>query len=319
MKSAQYRFKFYFNASHAIYLSGEAGENHPHTWELTLNVLKATDNFVQFKEIEKTCEEFLLRYQDVDINKIKPFTTINPTLENICIYFKEKLQEILYSKGWLLVSIELAETPARAYVINITDEIDAGKGYFKNKRNEEMQKIIKKKTTEKIDSIVRRRALYSEHSIELERVKNYFNEHNITNEIILLEKSSATVELAAKALCREPGEIAKSLALKLKDGSVIMVVVCGTARIDNRRYKDTFKCKAQMLSHEETQLAVGYPVGGVCPFALPKAVKVYLDDSLKKYYEVYPAAGTANSAVRFTLKELEQATGGTWVHVTQDK
>ncbi|HVI40520.1 MAG TPA: YbaK/EbsC family protein [Anaerovoracaceae bacterium] len=151
-----------------------------------------------------------------------------------------------------------------------------------------------------------------------ERVKQYFDEHNILNEIILLNESSATVELAAKALEREPGEIAKSLALKLKDGRIIILVVCGTARIDNRRYKDTFQCKAQMLTYEETLLATGHPVGGVCPFALPEGIEVYLDESLKRYSEVYPAAGTGNSAVKFTIQELEHATKGTWVHVTQD-
>jgi prolyl-tRNA editing enzyme YbaK/EbsC (Cys-tRNA(Pro) deacylase) len=109
-----------------------------------------------------------------------------------------------------------------------------------------------------------------------ERVKQYFNEHNIPNEILLLDESSATVELAAKALGREPGEIAKSLALKLKDGTVILLVVCGTARIDNRKYKDTFHCKAQMLSYDETLEATGHPVGGVCPFALPEGVRVYI-------------------------------------------
>ena len=151
-----------------------------------------------------------------------------------------------------------------------------------------------------------------------ERVKQYFDEHNIPNEIILLNESSATVELAAKALGREPGEIAKSLALKLKDGRIIILVVCGTARIDNRRYKDTFQYKAQMLTYEETLLATGHPVGGVCPFALPEGIDVYLDESLKRYDEVYPAAGTGNSAVKFSIRELERATKGTWVHVTQD-
>jgi prolyl-tRNA editing enzyme YbaK/EbsC (Cys-tRNA(Pro) deacylase) len=151
-----------------------------------------------------------------------------------------------------------------------------------------------------------------------ERVKRYFDEHNIKNEIKLLDKSSATVELAAKALGREPGEIAKSLALRLKDGSVIVLVVCGTSRIDNRRYKDTFHCKAQMLTFEETLEETGHPVGGVCPFALPEGVRVYLDESLKKYQEVFPAAGTANSAVKFTIPELERATNGTWVRVTRD-
>jgi prolyl-tRNA editing enzyme YbaK/EbsC (Cys-tRNA(Pro) deacylase) len=152
-----------------------------------------------------------------------------------------------------------------------------------------------------------------------ESVQEYFDGRGIKNEIILLKESSATVELAAKALGREPGEIAKSLALRLKDGSVIVLVVCGTARIDNRRYKDAFNCKAQMLSSEETQAATGHPVGGVCPFALPEGIKVYLDESLKKYSAVYPAAGTGNSAVRFTIPELERASEGTWVHVTQDE
>ncbi|MEL7656755.1 MAG: YbaK/EbsC family protein, partial [Bacillota bacterium] len=101
-----------------------------------------------------------------------------------------------------------------------------------------------------------------------EAVKQYFEAHHIPNEIILLNESSATVELAAKALGREPGEIAKSLAFKLKNGEVIILVVCGTARIDNRKYKDTFQCKAQMLSYEETLSTTGHPVGGVCPFAL---------------------------------------------------
>jgi len=150
-----------------------------------------------------------------------------------------------------------------------------------------------------------------------ERVKKFFYEHNIPNEIILLEESSATVELAAKALGREPGEIAKSLALRLKDGRTIILVVCGTARIDNRKYKDTFQCKAQMLSFEDTLEATGHPVGGVCPFALPEEIEIYLDESLKRYSAVYPAAGTGNSAVRFTISELAQDTNGTWVDVTQ--
>lgn len=150
-----------------------------------------------------------------------------------------------------------------------------------------------------------------------ENVKKYFEEKKIPNEIILLDESSATVDLAAKALGREAGEIAKSLALRLKDGRHIILVVCGTARIDNRKYKDTFHCKAQMLTLEDTLEVTGHPVGGVCPFALPEDVQVYLDESLKKYREVFPAAGTGNSAVKFTIPQLEAATMGIWVNVTQ--
>lgn len=150
-----------------------------------------------------------------------------------------------------------------------------------------------------------------------EEVVKYFKEKNLPNEIILLEESSATVELAAKALGREPGEIAKSLALELKDGSHIVLVVMGTARIDNRKYKETFHCKAKMLSFEETLEVTGHPVGGVCPFGLPAEVQVYLDESLKQFETVFPAAGTGNSAVEFAPDELQAATEGIWVSVTQ--
>ena len=152
----------------------------------------------------------------------------------------------------------------------------------------------------------------------LKEVQDYFKEKGIKNEIILLEQSSATVELAAAALGREPGEIAKTLALQLKDGSNIVLVVMGTARIDNHKYKECFGCKAKMLSFDETLAVTGHPVGGVCPFGLPQGVRVYLDSSLKKYETVFPAAGTGNSAVGFKIDELEAATGGTWVDVCKD-
>ncbi len=151
-----------------------------------------------------------------------------------------------------------------------------------------------------------------------EAVKKFFEDNNIPNEIILLGESSATVELAAKALGRNPGEIAKTLAMELKDGSCLVLVVMGTARIDNRKFKERFACKAKMLSLDETLAATGHPVGGVCPFGLPEGVGVYLDESLLKYETIFPAAGTPNSAVGFTPADLQKATGGIWVDVTQD-
>ncbi len=153
LQHSQYRFKFYFNASHAIYLSGEMGQSHPHTWEVILNVMKVTDNFVLFDEVEKMCEEFLSRFQDVFINTVEPFTTINPTLENLCNYFKEKLQENLHDMGWLLLSIELSETPSRSYVISVIEEMEVRKSYFETKNEETLQEIIDKMTKEKMDSM----------------------------------------------------------------------------------------------------------------------------------------------------------------------
>ena len=140
----------------------------------------------------------------------------------------------------------------------------------------------------------------------LAEVRKYFEEHNIKNEILLLDANTATVDLAAQALGREPGEIAKTLSFQLKDGTPIVIVVMGTARIDNHKYKEYFGCKAAMLSLEDALEKIGHPVGGVCPFGVKEGVKIYLDKSLRKYQTVFPAAGTANSAVAFTCDELEQ-------------
>ena len=152
----------------------------------------------------------------------------------------------------------------------------------------------------------------------LREVQNYFREHDIKNKIILLDADTSTVALAAQALGKEPGQIAKSLAFKLKDGSAVMIVVMGTARIDNQKYKAVFGCKASMMTYDETSERTGHAVGGVCPFGVKPDVKIYLDESLKKYDVVYPAAGTPNSAVEFTVEDLQRACGGTWIDVCKD-
>jgi len=152
----------------------------------------------------------------------------------------------------------------------------------------------------------------------LAEVKKYFEEKGIKNEIILLDANTATAELAAAALGKQPGEIAKTLSFQLKDGTPIVIVVMGTARIDNHKYKGFFGCKASMLSFDDALEKIGHPVGGVCPFGVKEGVKIFLDVSLKQYETVYPAAGTANSAVAFTPDELQAATGGEWIDVCKD-
>jgi 6-pyruvoyltetrahydropterin/6-carboxytetrahydropterin synthase len=124
MKYSQYKFKFYLNANHAIYLGGVLGQNHPHTWELSLDTVKVKNDFVQFDFIEKSVENYFAGFQDADINKIDPFTVTNPTLENLCEFFKNDLAKLLGSHGWLLTRIEMSETPTRSYIIDRTDEID---------------------------------------------------------------------------------------------------------------------------------------------------------------------------------------------------
>lgn len=124
MRFCEYKFKFYINANHAIYIDGVLGENHPHTWEITLETIKIRNDFVQFDVIEKKAEAFLARFQDCDMNKAEPFDTINPTVENIAEYLKDELSRILWDNGWLLSVIEVAETPSRSYIIDVSDDAE---------------------------------------------------------------------------------------------------------------------------------------------------------------------------------------------------
>lgn len=141
--------------------------------------------------------------------------------------------------------------------------------------------------------------------MSIERVRAYFKTFGIEDRIREFEVSSATVELAAVAVGVEGARIAKSLSFKVEDKPVI-IVVAGDAKIDNSKYKAQFHTKAKMLTHEEAHSLIGHDVGGVCPFALPEDVKVYLDVSLKRFETVFPAAGSDNSAVELTCEELEK-------------
>lgn len=151
--------------------------------------------------------------------------------------------------------------------------------------------------------------------MSLESVRKFFNENGYSDlQIIETEMSTATVELAAKAHGVAPALIAKTMSFGLKDRA-ILIVTKGDARIDNRKFKDSFHEKAKMLSYDEVLEITGHPVGGVCPFGLKSPMDIYLDISMKEFEYVYPAAGTANSAVKITPDRLQEVTGGTWVDV----
>lgn len=151
--------------------------------------------------------------------------------------------------------------------------------------------------------------------MSIERVRNYFSELGIEDRIIEFDVSSATVELAAAALGCEGKVIAKTLSFYGADG-VILVVCAGDAKIDNPKYKAEFGCKARMLDYSDAENLIGHAVGGVCPFAVNEGVKVYLDESLRRFEHVYPACGSSNSAIKLTLSELEEySTFEKWVDV----
>lgn len=151
--------------------------------------------------------------------------------------------------------------------------------------------------------------------MSLEKVKAYFDTQGIGDRVRELDLSSATVELAARALGCAPERIAKTLSFSLH-GAPLVIVMAGDARIDNHAYKEWFGAKAKMLTPDETLAMVGHPVGGVCPFALNDGVTVYLDESLRRFDTVFPACGSGNSAIGLTLPELERYAGNpAWVDV----
>lgn len=151
--------------------------------------------------------------------------------------------------------------------------------------------------------------------MSFQAVKDYFTQAGLSQRVLLLEQSSATVQQAADALGCRPKQIAKTLSFLL-EGQPILIVAAGDAKIDNRKYKEQFHQKAAMIPREEVEPLTGHPPGGVCPFCIPSNVKVYLDVSLKRFEQVYPAAGSGNSAVLLSLPELEQYAKATaWVDV----
>lgn len=155
--------------------------------------------------------------------------------------------------------------------------------------------------------------------MSIQQVKEYLSQYGLADRVREFETSSATVELAARAAWVEPGRIAKSLSFKLEDRT-ILVVAAGDVKVDNVKYKAAFGGKAKMLTPDEAVERTGHAVGGVCPFALRDGVEVYLDQSLRRFETVLPAAGSSNSCVELTLPELERcARSAKWVDVCKPR
>lgn len=154
--------------------------------------------------------------------------------------------------------------------------------------------------------------------MSIAKVRAYFNQFGMEARVLEFTVSSATVELAAKALNVAPARIAKTLSFKIGDGC-ILIVTAGDAKIDNAKYKAKFHTKAKMLAYEEVEPLTGSAVGGVCPFAVPGHVPVYLDESLQRFETVFPACGSDNSAIELTCDELARYSNALeWVDVCKD-
>lgn len=151
--------------------------------------------------------------------------------------------------------------------------------------------------------------------MSIERAREHMKKYGMEDKIMEFAKSSATVELAAQAVGCEPARIAKTLSFKVGD-EPILIVTAGDSKIDNHKFKERFSVKARMLTPDEVAEKIGHSVGGVCPFGINDGVKVYLDESIKRFQSVYPACGSGNSAVEMTMEELQKCSGyECWVDV----
>jgi len=152
--------------------------------------------------------------------------------------------------------------------------------------------------------------------MSLQSVRAFLAEHAPDIEILEKGTSTATVVEAAEAHGVQPGQIAKTLSLWV-NGEVVLLVLAGDARIDNQKFKAHFKAKARMLNGGEVEEWTGHPVGGVCPFGLPRALRIFADETLHRFDVVLPAAGASNAAVRIAPGRLAELTKATWVNVAQ--
>ena len=151
--------------------------------------------------------------------------------------------------------------------------------------------------------------------MSIERVRDYFKKFGMEDRIIEFSSSSATVPEAARAAGCSEGEIAKTLSFLVHDKPVL-IVVAGDCKIDNAKYKGEFSAKAKMIPFESVEDIIGHGVGGVCPFGINEGVEVYLDKSLCRFSKVYPACGSSNSAIKLSIKELEETSNyKKWVDV----
>ncbi|MBE6572909.1 MAG: YbaK/EbsC family protein [Ruminococcaceae bacterium] len=153
--------------------------------------------------------------------------------------------------------------------------------------------------------------------MSIEKAREYFDKFGIGNKILEFDTSSATVELAAQAVGTEPARIAKTMSFWV-EGKVILILLAGDVKIDNPKFKAQFHTKAKMLSFDEVETNIGHAVGGVCPFGINDGITVYLDESLKRFETVFPAAGSSNSAIELTIEELERYSAFTaWIDVAK--
>ena len=153
----------------------------------------------------------------------------------------------------------------------------------------------------------------------IEKVKKFFEKLGEGEKVVEFEKSTATSEQAAQALNCEVGRIAKTISVFVNK-KPILVLMSGDMKLDNKKFKSRFNCRPHMIPIDEVENLIGHAVGGVCPFAVNEGIPIYLDESLKRFEFIYPAAGSSNSVVKLKIDELPRYINfSDWVDVSKFK
>ncbi|MDF2505937.1 YbaK/EbsC family protein [Clostridium sp.] len=150
--------------------------------------------------------------------------------------------------------------------------------------------------------------------MSVENVRKFFIDRGIEDPVFELPESGATVDLASKTIGVQPEFIAKTLAFKVKERNVL-IVTRGNAKVNNKKFKEYFKIKAKMLSFDEVEEEIGHPVGGVCPFGVKDNVEIFIDESLRDFEYIYPAAGSKTTALKIAPNKIEELTNAIWIDV----
>ncbi|MFK4784637.1 YbaK/EbsC family protein [Fusobacterium sp. MFO224] len=153
--------------------------------------------------------------------------------------------------------------------------------------------------------------------MSLRTVQEFFKKNELPLTVMETKKPTGTVSEAAKAFGILEDEIAKTMGFLLKDGNCILILMKGTARVDNKKFKKVFQEKAKMIPFDQVEELTGHEPGGVCPFGLTSPLEIYLDETLKEFETMYPAGGTPHSAVKISVEMLSKITNGTWIDITK--
>jgi len=235
----QYKYKFYLNANHSIFINNVLGQVHPHTWEIMIEVLSTKENFVQFDKVEAVIGQIFERYQDQYINTIEPFNKVNPTLENMVYHFKKMIEEQIKEYYMILLSIEISETPSRSYIINSFDEVE-GKYLNMNKyANDEesfIEQIVRENMEEPEEMISEE---YDEYN-DYDEYDEYDEEDDETETVVTTEKPKKKTN--GICCCKWVQLLMKQFYLVVIVFMIIVMIVKLVKRRDvNRAWKEVME------------------------------------------------------------------------------